>query len=376
MSRRLPFWLLLSTAFVALVIWLPPGLGDWRSQVLREWPDPGHPRVVTALAVTDGGERVASADAGGGVRVWSAQGEALRAVELNSPVEALAWDRSDHVLWLRTANGKVLGWSDDAPRPVAAAAPAEGLPAPSVSGTLSVPAQRGSFRIASGSPDDDTAAFSGDDGTVRLLLAGESSPRLLGAPVLTLAVSEDGRWLATGEGAGILGSGRVALYDRRSGDLRAALFLPDGPARCMRFSGEVLEIRQSRERSYRWRWGSEGSAPLAAADPLPCPGGEGQRFTVRSLGQVHGPEAALADRRHELLVELLPEVSRAREVRRRGVLDRFLGRVEWCGLRQDGSVVSVRSRPAQPLPAILFGAWLAALSAPLLAAKLSRRKPH
>ncbi|RMH17231.1 MAG: hypothetical protein D6696_16290, partial [Acidobacteria bacterium] len=94
----------------------------------------------------------------------------------------------------------------------------------------------------------------GDDGVLRVLVGGER--HLLGAPALTLAVSDDGRRVAVSRGSGLVGPGLVEIRHRPSGH-RTHRLLQASPPTCLAWidGGRRLAIRRLDGTTATWRPG-------------------------------------------------------------------------------------------------------------------------
>ncbi|MEM7051894.1 MAG: hypothetical protein AAF604_19665 [Acidobacteriota bacterium] len=298
---------------------------------------PGEPAgAIRQLAWLAGGELL-SVSAGGVLRRWAYPGlqpvgEITRA---EAPL-AVTGNRAGGWRWV-DAGGAV---HEESP----------GTVVTEVAAALGRPPRRAAF-----AGQGAILALGGDDGSLLLRDLDRGRRSLLGAPVVGLATSPDGRWLVLSQGPGLAGVGQVTWFDRQQGERRGGLFLSSGAATCLRFleAGDLGIWLRSGER-LRWQPSMVAPRALPPSAAVRCPPARNDRFQVRRLNQVGDPEVILEDLRSGWLVTLEVGFSRLAEATDRGLRDFLLGAFAWSGLRQDGTVMSFRHRPRWPLPAILL----------------------
>jgi len=220
----------------------------------------GHEAPIAALAVSPDGATLASASWDRTVRLWPLAGGPVRALEGHSQnVNGVAFSPDGRTLVSVSYDLTVRIWPLSGP----SAATVVTIPSP-----LNAVAIGGDGEIAAGGADG-KVYFLNRNGT----RSGEAAagPR----PVISLAISPDGAWLAA---AGIGGS--VAVIDRRSRELARTLVGPGLPVWSVAFMPDSRTLLTGGADNIIRRWNAVTGEPVdsllveAAADPLAAYAGD------------------------------------------------------------------------------------------------------
>ncbi|MDO8398152.1 MAG: c-type cytochrome [Bradyrhizobium sp.] len=214
----------------------------------------GHEAPIAALAVSPDGATLASASWDRTVRLWPLAGGPARALEGHTQnVNGVAFSPDGRTLVSVSYDLTVRIWPLSGP----SAATVVTIPSP-----LNAVAIGGDGEIAAGGADGRIYFLTGNGTRSGEAAAG---PR----PVISLAISPDGAWLAA---AGIGGS--VAVIDRRTRDLARTLVGPGLPVWSVAFMPDSRTLLTGGADSIIRRWNAVTGEPVdsllveAAADPL------------------------------------------------------------------------------------------------------------
>ncbi len=374
-----------------ILLWAPPTAVEARLLQTLEFP-------ITSLAFSEDGSRLrvgrqkspgqpTSAGHRGG-EVWSGELstkaplspgtiEAARGLEVESfasepgPFGSLGAEEEAVYLAWTDREGKRWALSSEGNLWRTSSLDAQGEPELAV-----VPQGLGPVAAAAVQADGKAIAGGGMDGILRLRALDPLGPvRLLGAPVLSVTASADGRLVAASHGSGILGHGRVDLWERHSlwpqaglsqnhdGELVASLAIPGRVATCLSFQSEngLLELWAPRRPFGSWDWRSSKGLGGIPTDLGPdCPRPHDRRFYIQVLRQVEDKETALTDGRSGLLIELSRSFLVATDIPHRTFWQRLRGAFSLVGIDTEGALVIAEAHPRWPLSLLLtltFG-WL------------------
>ncbi|MDO9057494.1 MAG: c-type cytochrome, partial [Bradyrhizobium sp.] len=220
----------------------------------------GHEAPIAALAVSPDGATLASASWDRTVRLWPLAGGSARALEGHTQnVNGVAFSPDGRTLVSVSYDLTVRIWPLSGP----SAATVVTIPSP-----LNAVAIGGDGEIAAGGADGRIYFLTGNGTRSGEAAAG---PR----PVISLAISPDGAWLAA---AGIGGS--VAVIDRRTRDLARTLVGPGLPVWSVAFMPDSRTLLTGGADSIIRRWNAVTGEPVdsllveATADPLAAYAGD------------------------------------------------------------------------------------------------------
>ncbi|MDP1582759.1 MAG: c-type cytochrome [Bradyrhizobium sp.] len=220
----------------------------------------GHEAPISALAVSPDGATLASASWDHTVRLWPLAGGAARVLEGHTQnVNGVAFSSDGRTLVSVSYDLTLRIWP---------------LSGPSAATVVTIPSPLNAVAIG----DDGEIAAGGADGRVYLLTGNGTRSGEVAAgtrPVISLAISPDGAWLAA---AGIGGS--VAVIDRKARTPARTLVGPGLPVWSVAFMPDSRTLLTGGADNIIRRWNAVTGEPVdsllveAAADPLAAYAGD------------------------------------------------------------------------------------------------------
>ena len=242
----------------------------------------GHTAPIAALAVSPDGATLASASWDQTVRLWPVAGGAPRVLEGHTQnVNGVAFTPDGRALVSVSYDQSVRIW------PLAGTSPPTVVAMPS---PLNAVAIGGDGEIAAGGADGRVYFLRGDGARAGDVAAG---PR----PVISLAVSRDGAWVAA---AGIGGS--VAIIDRKTRNLVRTLVGPGLPVWSVAFLPDSRTLLTGGADNIIRRWNAATGEPVGSVlfethgDPLAAYAGDRGAEIFRACVACHTLGAEQANR--------------------------------------------------------------------------------
>lgn len=230
----------------ALILWDLPSAAPLSRQS-------AHQGRATALAIHPDRRHAVSGGWDGHARLWrldsaAPQPQALRTISVGARIDAAAFDETGTTVYLAGADGTVRGYrTADATQTISLSG--HGLP---INALAVLPDER----LASASADETIRVWSLDDGATEATLYGHVGP------VLCLAASADGAWLASG---GI--DGRVILWRLDDWAKFTGAVSLDGPVWSLAFAGDSVLAGDAQGRVQRWRLDELQAPPATTIEP-------------------------------------------------------------------------------------------------------------